>query len=80
MEPFDVPVREESVIRLGQFLKLANLIESGSQAKEVVASGEVLVNGEVETRRGRQLTMGALVAAGTQPRTSASGPRSRWLA
>ncbi|MEP7737833.1 RNA-binding S4 domain-containing protein [Nocardioides sp. 31GB23] len=66
VEPFDVPVREESVIRLGQFLKLANLIESGSQAKEVVASGEVLVNGEVETRRGRQLTMGDVVRLGPQ--------------
>ena len=66
MEPFDVPVREESVIRLGQFLKLANLIESGSQAKEVVASGEVLVNGEVETRRGRQLAMGDVVHLGPQ--------------
>ena len=66
MEPFDVPVRGESVIRLGQFLKLANLIESGSQAKEVVASGEVLVNGEVETRRGRQLAMGDVVRLGPQ--------------
>ena len=40
-------------IRLGQFLKLANLIDSGSDAKPLLAAGEVLVNGEVETRRGR---------------------------
>ena len=56
----DVPIRDES-IRLGQFLKLANLIESGSQAKEVVAAEQVLVNGELETRRGRQLVRGDVV-------------------
>ncbi|ANH40381.1 ribosome-associated protein [Nocardioides dokdonensis FR1436] len=59
----DVPIRDAS-IRLGQFLKLANLIESGSQAKEVVASGEVHVNDEVETRRGRQLVLGDVVRLG----------------
>ena len=59
-EPFDVGIRDE-VIRLGQFLKLANLIETGSQAKEVVAAEQVLVNGEVETRRGRQLVKGDVV-------------------
>jgi ribosome-associated protein len=37
-EPMDVPIRDES-IRLGQFLKLANLIESGSEAKPLVADG-----------------------------------------
>ena len=60
VEPVDVAIRDE-VIRLGQFLKLANLIESGSEAKEVVASERVLVNGEVETRRGRQLVKGDVV-------------------
>ena len=59
-EPFDVGIRD-GVIRLGQFLKLANLIESGSQAKEVVAAEQVLVNGELETRRGRQLVRGDVV-------------------
>ena len=52
-EPIDVAIRDES-IRLGQFLKLANLIESGAEAKPLVAAGEVRVNGETETRRGRQ--------------------------
>ena len=47
-EPFDVSIRDES-IRLGQFLKLANLVESGAEAKPVIADGAVLVNGEVET-------------------------------
>lgn len=56
----DVPIRDAS-IRLGQFLKLANLVESGSDAKPVIADGLVQVNGEVETRRGRQLVLGDVV-------------------
>ena len=48
-------------IRLGQLLKLANLVDSGSDAKFVLAEGEVSVNGEVETRRGRQLRPGDVV-------------------
>ena len=56
----DVPIRDES-IRLGQFLKLANLVESGAEAKPVIADGLVRVNGEVETRRGRQLAVGDVV-------------------
>ncbi|MBD8870152.1 RNA-binding S4 domain-containing protein [Nocardioides sp. MJB4] len=59
----DVPIRDRS-IRLGQFLKLANLIENGSDAKLVTADGAVSVNGEVETRRGRQLVPGDVVALG----------------
>jgi len=61
--PVDVPIRDES-IRLGQFLKLANLIESGAEAKPLVADGQVTVNGEVETRRGRQLAPGDVVTLG----------------
>ncbi|WP_127480671.1 RNA-binding S4 domain-containing protein [Nocardioides pantholopis] len=64
-EPFDVPIRDES-IRLGQFLKLANLVESGAEAKPLIAEGRVLVNGEVETRRGRQLVKGDVVTLGPQ--------------
>jgi ribosome-associated protein len=59
--PTDVPVRDD-MIRLGQFLKLANLVESGGEAKPLVAEGAVTVNGEVETRRGRQLVRGDVVA------------------
>jgi ribosome-associated protein len=62
-EPQDVPIRDES-IRLGQFLKLANLVESGAEAKPVIADGQVLVNGEIETRRGRQLGIGDVVTLG----------------
>lgn len=61
----EVPIRDES-IRLGQFLKLANLIDSGAEAKEVIADGYVSVNGEVETRRGRQLMPGDVVELGGQ--------------
>ena len=46
------------VIRLGQLLKLADLVDNGAEAKDAIAAGEVSVNGEVETRRGRQLRVG----------------------
>ncbi|MBB3040801.1 RNA-binding S4 domain-containing protein [Nocardioides sp. LMS-CY] len=64
-EPFPVPIRDDS-IRLGQFLKLANLVESGAEAKPVIQDGHVRVNGEVETRRGRQLVQGDVVSLGGQ--------------
>ncbi len=57
----DVPVEDDS-IKLGQFLKLANLIDSGGEAKRVLAGGIVRVNGEVESRRGRQLERGDVVS------------------
>jgi ribosome-associated protein len=59
----DVPIRDES-IRLVQLLKLANLVESGADAREPMIQGLVLVNGEVETRRGRQLRDGDVVELG----------------
>ena len=46
------------MIRLGQYLKFANLADTGGQARELIASGKVTVNGEAETRRGRQLHPG----------------------
>ena len=49
------------MIRLGQLLKLADLVDTGGEGKELIADGEVLVNGEVETRRGRQLHPGDVV-------------------
>ena len=64
-QPVDVPIRDE-MIRLGQFLKLANLIENGSDAKIVCPEGLVSVNGEVETRRGRQLHKGDVVTLDDQ--------------
>jgi ribosome-associated protein len=52
------------VIRLGQLLKLADVADSGGEAKDLLAAGEVRVNGEVETRRGRQIRPGDVVAVG----------------
>lgn len=48
-------------IKLGQFLKLANLVEDGSEARVLIQSGDVTVNGEVETRRGSALSPGDIV-------------------
>lgn len=45
-------------ITLGQFLKLADAVDGGGQAKMVILNGEVQVNGETETRRGRKLYNG----------------------
>ena len=61
----EVAIREDS-IRLGQFLKLSDLIENGADAKPLMVSGEVEVNGEVETRRGRQLRKGDVVSLAGQ--------------
>ncbi|WP_295629298.1 RNA-binding S4 domain-containing protein [uncultured Corynebacterium sp.] len=73
MDPYDVVIRDES-IRLGQFLKLANLIDTGGLAKEVIAEGQVEVNGEVDVRRGRQLHPGDVVAvAGSAARVARPG-------
>jgi ribosome-associated protein len=56
-----VDIRED-VIRLGQFLKLADLVDNGADVKPLVADGQVTVNGETETRRGRRLVRGDVVA------------------
>ncbi len=66
-------VREVAIrghtIRLGQLLKLADVADSGGEAKELLAEGAVAVNGEVDTRRGRQLVPGdVVVAAGLEIR------------
>jgi ribosome-associated protein len=54
----------DDVIRLGQFLKLADVVAAGSDAKMLLAEGAVSVNGETETRRGRQLVKGDVVTVG----------------
>ena len=58
--PIDVPIRDES-IRLGQLLKLAGVVDDGAMAREVIERGLVAVNGEVYTRRGRQVRPGDTV-------------------
>lgn len=55
-----------SEIRLDQFLKLQGLVGTGGQAKLLIQDGQVLVNGEVETRRRRKLHEGDLVELGEQ--------------
>ena len=74
-EPVDVPI-SDGAIKLGQFLKLANLIDSGSEAKPLLAAGMVRVNGDVETRRGRQLQDGDVVTVAAQSARVATGPVS----
>ncbi len=68
----DVPIAGDS-IKLGQFLKLANLVESGGQAKEAIAAGEVQVNGEVATSRGLLLHDGDSVATASDTATVVAG-------
>lgn len=52
----------EDTIRLGQLLKLIDAVPTGAQVKDVLQSGDVLVNGEAEERRGRQLHTGDVVS------------------
>lgn len=56
----EIPIRGE-MIRLGQLLVFAGLVESGGMAKAVIAQGLVRVNGEVDERRGRQCHKGDVV-------------------
>lgn len=61
----EIPIRDET-IRLGQLLKLAGVVGSGAEVKDLLAEGAVRVNGEPEERRGRQLTRGDVVEAGDE--------------
>ena len=56
-----IKLRDE-LIKLGQALKAANLVEDGVEAKYVIQDGLVTVNGEVDTRRGRKLYDGDVVS------------------
>lgn len=55
-----IEIRDD-MIRLGQLLKLAGLVDDGSDVKDLLADDAVSVDGEVETRRGRQVPVGAVV-------------------
>jgi ribosome-associated protein len=59
----EISIRGET-IRLGQLLKLAGMVDSGSDVKALLAHTLALVNGEPETRRGRQLHRGDTVRVG----------------
>ncbi|WP_434318554.1 RNA-binding S4 domain-containing protein [Leifsonia sp. P73] len=58
--PDDISIGGD-MIRLGQFLKFAGLLDSGGNVKEAIIDGYVTVNGEVDRRRGRQLRLGDIV-------------------
>ena len=55
-----IKLRDE-FIKLGQALKAVGYVESGVEAKDVIQEGLVLVNGEIDTRRGRKLYDGDIV-------------------
>jgi ribosome-associated protein len=59
----EISIRGET-IRLGQLLKLAGIVGSGSEARELLAAQPALVNGQPEDRRGRQLHPGDVVRLG----------------
>lgn len=59
----EILIRDD-FIKLGQAIKLAGLVESGVEAKEVIQNGLVKVNGTVDTRRGRKLVPGDEVRFG----------------
>jgi ribosome-associated protein len=61
----EVTIRGE-MIRLGQLLKLAGIVDSGAEIKGFLASQPVLVNGDRELRRGRQLHRGDVVQVGDE--------------
>jgi len=63
--PREIPIAGPT-IRLGQLLKLAGLIDSGSEARALLAEQPALVNGTPETRRGRQLHPGDRVRQGSE--------------
>ena len=53
----EITIKDE-FIKLGQAMKLDGLVDSGVEAKEVIQNGEVMVNGETDTRRGKKLYSG----------------------
>ena len=59
----EVAIRDQ-MIRLGQLLKLAGVVDDGGQARSLIEDGQVSVDGEVERRRGRQVRPGSTVELG----------------
>lgn len=73
MQTFTLRAGDE-FIRLGQVLKAAGFAESGAEAKEMIVEGQVSVNGEKETRRGRKLYPGDTVDLGGEELVIEAGP------
>ena len=65
-DPSDPADSKPLTIRLDQFLHLAQIAGTGGQAKQLIQQGNVSVNGEIETRRRRQLQVGDQVAIGEE--------------
>jgi ribosome-associated protein len=61
----EIEIRGE-MIRLGQLLKLAGVVDAGGEVKSFLATNDVVVNGEPENRRGRQLHPGDEIQAGSE--------------
>jgi ribosome-associated protein len=61
----EIAIRGE-MIRLGQLLKLAGVVDSGAEIKTFLVSQPAVVNGEREMRRGRQLHPGDVVQVGDE--------------
>ena len=61
----EIEVRDDG-IRLGQLLKLAGLVDAGSDVRPLLEQGAVTVGGRLELRRGRQLRRGDVVAVGDE--------------
>ncbi|PID45191.1 MAG: RNA-binding protein [Proteobacteria bacterium] len=65
---------ERYPITLGQFLKYSAIVSDGMEARDIIASGTVAINGEIDTRRGRKLFPGDTVTVDTdQYQCSRSG-------
>lgn len=58
--------QQEDTIKLDQFLKWVGVAPTGGQAKLMITGGEVLVNGTIETRRGKKLVTGDRVTVGNE--------------
>ncbi len=69
----EIPIRDD-MIRLGQLLKLAGLVDDGAMARAVIEAGEVTVDGEDWARRGKQVRPGMVVTyAGESVRVVSGG-------
>ena len=73
----EIRIRDE-FIKLGQALKLADLVSDGVEAKYVINDGLVKVNGEVDTRRGRKVYGGDVISYNGQD-VKVVRKRVKWL-
>ena len=69
---------QDDFIKLGQLLKLADLVSSGAEAKVVITEGQVKVNGEVETRRGKKIYPQDIVEYNREEIVTINSNRKLW--